>query len=74
MECILKEKDILFICRQEHLDSIVGMKKELLRIAPSATIYGIKDWDEYLTFKFGNYWILPEQEKRKTHPITKLKL
>ena len=36
--------------------------------------YGIKDWDEYLTFKFGNYWILPEQEKRKTHPITKLKL
>lgn len=35
---------------------------------------GIKDADEYLSFKFGNYMELPPEEKRKVHPITKLKL
>ena len=39
-----QERDILFVCRQEHLDSIEGMREELMRIAPSATIYGVKDW------------------------------
>lgn len=39
-----KEKNILFICRQEHLDSITGMKKMLLGIASTAKIFAIKDW------------------------------
>lgn len=38
------EKDILFVCRQEHLDTIKGMKEQLLTIAPTAQIFAIKDW------------------------------
>ena len=38
------EKNILFICRQEHLDSIGGMEEQLRVIAPNAKIYAIKDW------------------------------
>jgi NDP-sugar pyrophosphorylase family protein len=38
------EKDILFICRQEHLKSIPNMKDRLLNIAPTAKIFAIKDW------------------------------
>ncbi|MDY3909027.1 MAG: capsular biosynthesis protein [Eubacterium sp.] len=38
------EKDILFICRQEHLDNIPNMKERLLAIAPEAEIFAIKDW------------------------------
>lgn len=33
---------------------------------------GIKDYDAYLSFKFGNYMELPPQEKRKVHPVTEL--
>ena len=33
---------------------------------------GIKDYDEYLTFKFGDYMTLPPEEKRKTHPVSKV--
>lgn len=33
---------------------------------------GIRDYDSYLTFKFGNYMELPPQEERKTHPVSKL--
>lgn len=28
---------------------------------------GVRDYDEYLTFKFGNYTELPSQDERKTH-------
>lgn len=38
------EKDILFVCRQEHLDSITWMKDKLLEIAPTGQIFAIKDW------------------------------
>ena len=38
------EKDILFICRQEHLDSIPDMKSRLLEIAPTAKIYAVDNW------------------------------
>lgn len=34
---------------------------------------GIKDYDSYLSFKFGNYMELPPMEKRKVHPVSKLK-
>jgi len=30
--------------------------------------------DAYLSFKYGNYMTLPPESKRKTHPISKLKL
>ncbi len=35
---------------------------------------GIKDYKEYLSFKFGNYTELPPPEKRKVHPVSNLKL
>lgn len=35
---------------------------------------GIKDYDEYLSFKFGDYMELPPVEKRKVHPVSKIKL
>lgn len=38
------------------------------------TFQGIKDYDEYLSFKFGNYMELPPEEKRKVHPVSELKV
>lgn len=38
------EEDILFVCRQEHLDTIEGMEDRLYQIAPKAKICGIADW------------------------------
>ena len=38
------EKDFLFVCRKEHLDSIPDMREKLLAIAPTAEIYAIDDW------------------------------
>ena len=35
---------------------------------------GIKDYDEYLRFKFGDYMTLPPVEKRKVHPVSALKV
>lgn len=35
---------------------------------------GAKDYDGYLTVKYGNYMELPSPEKRKVHPISKLRL
>ena len=31
---------------------------------------GIKEYDEYLSFKFGNWHELPPEQDRKTHPVT----
>ena len=36
------------------------------------TFQGIKDYDSYLSFKFGNYMELPPVEKRKVHPVSKI--
>lgn len=33
---------------------------------------GIRDYDAYLTFKFGDYMKLPPMEMRKIHPVTAL--
>ena len=38
--------DIIFICRQQHLDEIDYMEPELKRIAPKAHIFPIKDWEK----------------------------
>lgn len=35
--------------------------------------WGIKDYDAYLSFKFGSYMELPPVEKRKGHPVSALK-
>jgi len=35
---------------------------------------GIKDYDSYLSFKFGDYMTLPPIEKRKVHPISRLRV
>lgn len=35
---------------------------------------GIRDYDSYLHFKFGNYMSLPSEEHRKTHPVSMLKV
>jgi len=35
---------------------------------------GIRDYDSYLSFKFGEYMDLPPVEKRKVHPVSELKL
>lgn len=34
------------------------------------TFQGIKDYDEYLSFKFGNYMELPPEDQRKVHPVS----
>lgn len=38
------EKNILFVCRREHLDTIPDMESLLFQAAPSARIYAIEDW------------------------------
>lgn len=41
------EKDILFICRKEHLTKDKDMEDRLRNIAPWAEIYAIEDWEKY---------------------------
>lgn len=36
--------------------------------------WGIKEYEDYLTFKFGEYRKLPPEQERKVHPVTKLRL
>ena len=38
------EKNILFVCRKEHLDSIPDMESRLKKIAPTARIFAVADW------------------------------
>ncbi len=38
------------------------------------TFQGIAEYDEYLSFKFGDYMELPPEEKRKVHPVSELKV
>lgn len=38
------------------------------------TFEGIRDYDSYLSFKFGNYMELPPESQRKVHPVSQLKL
>lgn len=37
-------------------------------------LMGMKDYDTYLSYKYGKYMELPPVEKRKVHPVSKLKL
>lgn len=38
------------------------------------TFFGIKEFSDYLTFKFGSYMELPPEESRKVHPVSMIKL
>ncbi len=38
--------EIVFICRQEHLDNISYLRSELTRIAPTAKIFSIDNWEK----------------------------
>ncbi|MCI8891503.1 MAG: LicD family protein [Eubacterium sp.] len=35
---------------------------------------GIRDYEAYLTFKFGNYKELPPESERKTHPVSRIRV
>lgn len=37
-------------------------------------LMGMKNYHDYLSYKYGNYMELPSLEKRKTHPVSQLKL
>lgn len=37
------------------------------------TFQGIKDYDSYLSFKFGDYMELPPADKRKVHPVSDIR-
>lgn len=39
-----EEADFLFVCRQQHLDTIPDMRDRLTAIAPSAKIYAVDQW------------------------------
>lgn len=39
-----EEKNILFVCRQEHLNTIPNMREQLHKIAPTAEIFAIEKW------------------------------
>jgi lipopolysaccharide cholinephosphotransferase len=38
------------------------------------TFRGIRDYEEYLTFKYGDYMELPPENQRKVHPVSDIKL
>lgn len=38
------------------------------------SVKGMKDYNTYLSYKYGNYMELPPIEKRKVHPVSRLKL
>lgn len=40
------EENFLFICRNDHLDQIKGMREQLIDIAPTAKIFAIHDWEK----------------------------
>jgi len=37
-------------------------------------LQGIRDYDRYLTFKFGNYMELPKKSERKAHPVSAVRV
>ncbi|OXS55882.1 LicD family protein [Cohnella sp. CIP 111063] len=37
-------------------------------------LFGHRDYDAYLKHKFGDYWTLPPENKRKSHPVAYYKL
>lgn len=41
-----EEKDIMFICRAEHLDSNPAMRDYLMSICPTGRILSISDWEK----------------------------
>lgn len=40
----------------------------------NVVLMGMRDYDTYLSYKYGDYMSLPPIERRKVHPVSKLKL
>lgn len=40
------EQNILFVCRAEHLEKDPTMRERLLKIAPTAEIYAVENWEK----------------------------
>lgn len=38
------EKEIIYVCRKEHTDTIDGMREKLMDICPSAKIFEVEPW------------------------------
>ena len=38
------------------------------------TFRGIRNYQEYLSFKFGNYMELPPENGRKVHPVSRIRV
>lgn len=38
------EKNIIFVCRQKHLEQIPEMREQLMRLVPTAKVAAIQDW------------------------------
>jgi lipopolysaccharide cholinephosphotransferase len=66
---------LLFPCATSNLGEPVEFYKNTDNfVFENFTIKAPKDYEKYLTFMFGNYMELPPENKRKTHPVSKLKL
>ncbi len=52
----------------------VGMRIALMWFFEEKVFRGIKDYDSYLSFKYGDYMKLPPTEKRKMHPVSAFEL
>lgn len=54
------------------------LKDCFVKLAPiefeGVSLSGMRDYDKYLTYKYGRYMELPPVQDRKTHPISSLKL
>ena len=49
-------------------------QKSANTVFEGVTFQGIKDYDAYLSFKFGNYMELPPEDQRKVHPVSDIKV
>ena len=67
---------ILTFPTPKHIDGYERRWYEELSLYPfeSMRLPGATDYDGYLTVKYGDYMTLPHENKRKIHPISKLKL
>jgi lipopolysaccharide cholinephosphotransferase len=54
--------------RRQWADEVIDIEFE------GAVLCGVAEYEEYLSFKFGDYMSLPPENERKTHPVSALQL